>query len=66
MESNIVELNFPIIRNSRRCKQVLSMDQYEEFNLEDLSQCFDRDAYLREKKKREVNVPFYLVETNGK
>jgi hypothetical protein len=48
----------PILRNVERRKQVLSMDDYDRFNEEDMAIAFDREVYLREKRKRVVTVPF--------
>ncbi|MFP4417380.1 MAG: hypothetical protein ACOC41_06920 [Chitinivibrionales bacterium] len=62
MNNSDADLNFPIIREMPRTRQALSMDDYDRFNVEGLEFGFDREAYLKEKKKREVHVPFVLDE----
>lgn len=59
---NKSDLRLPVIRSKPMPKKWLSMDEYEQFNREDLENAFDGEAYLREKRLREVNVAFKLVE----
>jgi hypothetical protein len=42
------------------------MDEYDAFITEDLENCFDREAYLREKARRVVNVEFVLDKSDDK
>lgn len=60
MAMDTSDLNLPRIEKLERSKQVLSMDDYDRFNREDMESAFDREAYLMEKKRREVPVPFSL------
>ncbi|MBD3315070.1 MAG: hypothetical protein GF344_04730 [Chitinivibrionales bacterium] len=60
MQSDTGDLNLPIVTPVERRKQVLSMDDFDSFNQEDMEIAFDREAYLKEKKRREVPVPFTL------
>lgn len=60
MQSNTNDLHLPIVTPFERRKQVLSMDEFDKFNQEDLEIAYDREAYLKEKKRREVPVPFSL------
>jgi len=53
-------LNLPRISRIERSKQVLSMDEFDRFNQDDAGICFDRDTYLKEKRRREVREMFVL------
>ena len=54
------KLNLPFIKNMRREKRVLSMDEYLEFVLFNLEHTTDIEAVREQKKKAAVNVPFKL------
>jgi hypothetical protein len=60
MQSDTGDLHLPIVTPVERRKQVLSMDDFDTFNQEDMQIAFDREAYLKEKKRRGVPVPFTL------
>ena len=54
------KLNLPFIKNMRREKRVLSMDEYLEFVLFNLEHTTGIEAVREQKKKAAVNVPFKL------
>jgi hypothetical protein len=60
MESDNGDLRLPVISKLERRKRVLSMDDFDRFNREDMEIAFDREAYLKEKERRVVPVPFSL------
>ena len=59
-EETIELLNIPRISRMQRSKQVLSMDEFDQFNQDDAGISFDRDAYLKEKRRRQVRKMFVL------
>jgi hypothetical protein len=61
MSQEAVELlNLPQISHMQRCKRVLSMDEFDQFNQDDIGIFFDHDAYLKEKRRRQVEKKFVL------
>ena len=65
MEESLVEphtsdLHLPIIKEAPRRKHVLSMDDNDRFNVEDMHIAFDREAYLKEKRRREAQARCHL------
>lgn len=64
MSSDQFDLNLPVFTSEPLPHRSLSMDEYDAFITEDLENCFDREAYLREKARRTVNVQFVL-DKNG-
>jgi hypothetical protein len=54
------DLHFPVFKTTPPPHRPLTMDEYDEFIENDLRETFDRDAYLREKKLREVHVMFRI------
>jgi len=60
MNKDFFELNLPKVKLTHSNKKHLTMDEFDKFNEEDLSNCFDRESYLIEKRKRVVTVPFVL------
>lgn len=64
MSNDQFNFNLPVFTSQPKPHKSLSMDEYDTFNIEDPENCFDREAYLREKTRRVVNVEFVL-DNNG-
>jgi hypothetical protein len=62
MNPKNTELNFPIFNTPENAHVPMSMDEYDAFVTEDLRECFDREAYEKEKLRRVVNVMFTLTD----
>ena len=54
------DFKLPIIKETRRQKRILSMDEYLEFVQFNLENNFDREANRKWKKMAAVNVPFCI------
>lgn len=60
MSNDQLDLNLPVFTSVPLPHRSLSMDEFDAFITEDLEICFDREAYLREKARRVVDVEFVL------
>lgn len=54
------ELNLPVFSEAPPNHKYLSMDDYDQFVMEDLEHAFDRESYEKEKKLRRVTIPFSI------
>jgi len=60
MKNEFDNIHLPISLLKPLPEKHLSMDDFDRFNEEGLANNFDREAYMREKRLREVNVMFVL------
>jgi len=62
MSNELFDLHLPVFSSEPLPHRSLSTDEFGAFVTEDLDNCFDREAYLREKAQWVVNVKFVFDE----
>jgi hypothetical protein len=62
MEDDFESLNFPVFKTPHPEHAPMSMDEFDAFNMDDMQDAFDREAYEIEKIRRAVNVMFRIVD----
>jgi hypothetical protein len=54
------DFKLPVIKETKKEKRVLSMDEYLQFVQFNLKNAFDKEAYAKWKKMLIVDVPFSI------